>query len=96
MRLFPRQNTSSLPQIAPDWSGNDSIISCIPEISRKTALTRYISGAILQIGKSNKYATWKHRAKPLADTAARGFFYLSQKFQENPLDTSLAALYHSR
>ena len=29
-------------------------------------MTRHISGAILQVGKSNKYATWKHEAKPLA------------------------------
>ena len=74
MRLFPHRNTSFLSQIAPDRSGNDSIISCIPKISRKDALTRYVSGAILQIGKSNKYATWKHEAKPLAAATARGFF----------------------
>lgn len=79
MRLFPHRNTSFLSQIAPDWSGNDSIISCIPKISRKNALTRYISGAILQVGKSNKYATWKHKAKPLAAATAGGFFYLSQR-----------------
>ena len=74
MRLFPHRNTSFLSQIAPDRSGNDSIISCIPKISRKDTLTRYVSGAILQVGKSNKYATWKHEAKPLAVAPARGFF----------------------
>ncbi len=81
MRLFPHRNTSFLSQIAPDRSGNDSIISCIPKISRKDALTRYVSGAILQIGKSNKYATWKHEAKPLAVAPARDFFCLFQKVQ---------------
>ena len=68
-KYFHSGNTSFLSQIAPDWSGNDSIISCITEISRKTALTCCISGAILQVGKSNKYATWKHKTKPLADTS---------------------------
>lgn len=78
-KYFHSGNTSFLSQIAPDRSGNDSIISCIPKISRKDTLTRYVSGAILQIGKSNKYATWKHEAKPLAAATARGFFYLSQR-----------------
>ena len=73
-KYFHSGNTSFLSQIAPDRSGNDNIISCIPKISRKDALTRHISGAILQVGKSNKYATWKHEAKPLAAATARGFF----------------------
>ena len=73
-KYFHSGNTSFLSQIAPDRSGNDNIISCIPKISRKDALTCHISGAILQVGKSNKYATWKHEAKPLAAATARGFF----------------------
>ena len=50
-KYFHSGNTSFLSQIAPDRSGDDNIISCIPKISRKDALTRYVSGAILQIGK---------------------------------------------
>ena len=52
----------------------DQNTAAIPAEHRKNALTRCISGAILQVGKSNKYATWKHEAKPLAGATARGFF----------------------
>lgn len=38
-KYFHSGNTSFLSQIAPDRSGNDSIISCIPKISRKDTLT---------------------------------------------------------
>lgn len=38
-KYFHSGNTSFLSQIAPDRSGNDNIISCIPKISRKAALT---------------------------------------------------------
>lgn len=98
MRLFPHRNTSFLSQIAPDRSGNDSIISCIPKISRKDALTRHISDAILQVGKSNKYATWKHEAK---ETPSRYHllgvsFAYSKNFKKERLDTSLSALYNPK
>ena len=91
-KYFHSGNTSFLSQIAPDRSGNDNIISCIPKISRKNALTCCISGATLQIGKSNKYATWKHEAKPPSRYHLLGVSSIyPQNFRERRLDTSLSA-----